>query len=260
MAPPGEPHDAEQPASMWQELNRPRSEPHRGSRPAATPPSPVVTAPPRIVGERTSADRIDPQLLLLIGAGLFVAVTFFALSGLGGSGNVDAPVTAPTPNGLAAVVDNGKSQNTTPTSAPGVATEPQATAPTTEPAPPMAMGLPASLLDSEQSQVYRLYRAALDREPDRDGFEFWSDQIREGVPLEQLANEFLASAEYQNQFVAGSEWDNRAEQLLTNAFGPAADQAELDVWRERFGGLDGPELLLAISEADETLVATGTLR
>lgn len=278
MAPPGEPHDAEQPTSMWQELNRPRSEPHRGSGPAAALHDPTAhdpTAPenPSFGQRNSTTDRIDPQHLLLVGAGLFVAVTLFALSGLGGSSSGDGqaltPAAASTPDVLAAVDDDDiATALPTPTPETTVATGEAVIAPTTEAvtptttqaAQPLAMGLPASLLDTEQSQVYRLYRTALDREPDRSGFEFWSDQVRDGVPLEQLANEFLASAEYQDQFAAGSEWDNRAERLLSNAFGAAADDVELDAWRARFAGLDGADLLLAISEADETLVATGTLR
>lgn len=196
--------------------------------------------------------QIDPQHLLVVGAALFVAVAFFALRGLGGpdiepdtqAATGDAIPTVTAPEQLAAVDETSSTM-----------------APTTSAVQePMAMGLPAGLLDSAQSQVFRLYRTALGREPDRSGFEFWSDQVRADVPLERLAQEFLASEEYQLQFGAGNSWDERAEQLLYNAFGTSADRAELDAWRGRFRGLDGAALLLAISEADETLVATGTLR
>ncbi len=121
------------------------------------------------------------------------------------------------------------------------------------------MGLPAALLDGPQSQVFRLYRTALGREPDRNGFAYWSDQVRLGVRIENLANEFIASEEFGVQFDDGAAREERLEQLLTNAFGPPADDFQLEDWLVRFRGLEGAELLLAISEADETLAATGTL-
>jgi hypothetical protein len=122
------------------------------------------------------------------------------------------------------------------------------------------MGLPAALLDGPQSQVFRLYQTALGRDPDREGFAYWSDQIRLGTPIENLANAFLASDEFALQFEAAATREQRIERLLTNAFGPPTDTAQLGQWVERFRGLQGAQLLVAISEADETLAATGTLR
>lgn len=200
--------------------------------------------------------KIDPQHLLLVGAALFAVVTFFALRGLGGSGATAVQATGPTvPVAVSAPERLASANPARPSSRPA----PSTTAPTTAAPQAMAMGLPAALLDSPQSQVFRLYRTALGREPDRNGFAFWSDQVRAGVPLERLAQEFLASEEYVGQFGDETGWDSRVEQLMTNAFGPPDDQAQLDAWRERFRGLDGAALLLAISEADETLAATGTL-
>lgn len=247
MASPREIDDDGQRPNMWEELNRPRDD-HRRQPPAPAPTPDAPIAEP--VGTETSTDtaprQIESQHLLLIGAVLFVGVAFFALRGLGSSGPATLALDEPSPTTIVG----------TPMTAPlSTAT------PTTSAAPEaMAMGLPASLLDSEQSQVFRLYRTALGREPDRSGFEFWSNQVRDGVPLEQLADGFLSSEEYQAQFTEGNEWENRVEQLLTNAFGPAADEAELESRRGQFVGLDGAALLLAISEADETLAATGTLR
>lgn len=234
---------------MWEELNRPRDD-HRRPPAAAPVPEPSVADPP---ATKTATDgsksRVESQHLLLVGAVLFAGVMFFALRGLGSSEPAALALDEPTATSTPAIIEE-----TTTTQAPIETTT------TTVAAQAMAMGLPASLLDSEQSQVFRLYRTALGREPDRDGFEFWSNQVREGVPLEQLAEGFLSSDEYQGQFTEGTQWENRVEQLLTNAFGPAADKAELDARRAPFVGLDGAALLVAISEADQTLAATGTLR
>lgn len=248
MATPRDTDDGGQRPNMWEELNRPREDHNRSHVDAPTSAAPA-TEP--ISTERPADEprgQVESQHLLLIGAVLFAGVMFFALRGLGRSEPaalaLDEPVSATTPASVA------EAATTVP--------PPEPT--TTVAAEPMAMGLPASLLDSEQSQVFRLYRTALGREPDRNGFVFWSDQVRAGVPLEQLAEGFLSSDEYLQQFTDGDDWDNRVEQLLTNAFGPAADKAELESRRSPFVGLDGAALLLAISEADETLAATGTLR
>lgn len=253
-----EPSDAEQRPNMWEELNRPRDD-HRRPAPVSPAPSIEFIDEPTGGGESRRAETkaslfsIDPQHLLVVGAALFIGIAFVAVSGLGSSSadeQADAtPTTVTTPDRLAAVDDE---PSPTPESTVTTSTAPVAEA--------MAMGLPAALLDSAQSQVFRLYRTALGREPDRSGFEFWSDQVRDGAPLDQLANEFLASAEFQEQFEADSQWDDRAERLLTNAFGAPSDPAVLDEWQARFAGLDGAQLLLAISESDETLAATGTLR
>ncbi len=136
----------------------------------------------------------------------------------------------------------------------------ESTTTTTTPAGPTAMGLPAALLDRPQSQVYRLYQTALGREPDRSGFQYWSDEVRAGTPLETLALQFVASDEFRGQFNEGATADERMERLLTNAFGPAEGANQMRAWLERYRGLEGAALLLSISEADETLAATGTLR
>lgn len=281
MAATGEPTGGEQRPNLWEELNRPRSQR------ASTPPPPVLDGavtpelvPGSTAGNEDSAPtagsddepnttapaaaaivmkRIDSQHLLLVGAAIFVVITFFALRGLG-----DAPseTNAEGDAGAAAVI-------TSPDVLPAIddtTTTPEASAPT--PVEPVAdpeheataMGLPAALLDGPQSQVFRLYQTALGREPDRTGFAYWSDQIRLGAPIDALADNFFDSDEFVLQFETAATDEQRMERLLTNAFGPPADEAQLGQWLERFRGLQGAQLLVAIAEAEETLAATGTLR
>lgn len=194
--------------------------------------------------------RVDSQHLLLVGGILFIVVTLVALRGLGGSAE-SSTTAAPTPSVAAAPERLPSLDQSTTVPAP-VASE------TTN--GPTAMGLPAELLDGPQSSVYRLYRTALGREPDRTGFQYWADQVRAGTPLERLAEEFLASEEFRLQFANATSADERTILLLRNAFGPADDDRQLKAWLGRYRGLEGAALLLAISEADETLAITGTLR
>lgn len=269
---------AEHASNLWEELNRPRAQ-HRHAPPPPTAADAVrnradasgidvvTTVRDVSVQVRDALARIDPQHVLLAAAGMFVVVAAFSLSRLGGSGSETAGEMPPAPGALAIVdvpSEIDPAAQRPPIAEPVVVPPPLPTTPAAptgaDPAPPMAMGLPAELLDGAQSKVYRLYRTALGREPDREGFAFWSDQVRAGVPLERLAREFLASEEYVSQFGGDTGWDARVEQLIANAFGPAASPAEADARRERFRGLDGEALLITISESDETLMATGTLR
>jgi hypothetical protein len=291
MADPGGHNSNDQRPNLWEELNRPRSSGSRIDTPPPPPPaptSPALPPPPPTIDDAIDAlredgaalsedgaalsedgaalsddtptapsnaavamKRVDSQHLLLVGGVLFIIVTIVALRGLGASSNG-----ATTPDEAARV-------SAAPEPLPSL-DEPTVTqlapAPPTTTAGPTAMGLPAQLLDGPQSSVYRLYRTALGREPDRTGFQYWADQVRAGTSLETLARQFVASEEFGSQFVEGASADERTALLLGNAFGPPADEGQLRTWLDRYRGVEGAALLLAISEADETVAYTGTLR
>lgn len=278
MAVSGGHNSNDQRPNLWEELNRPRTPGSRIDRPTPPPPtatSPALPPPPPTaddaidtVGEddatlhtddtpaapstaAVAMKRIDSQHLLLVGGVLFIVVTIVALRGLGGSsGSGTTPEEAVPLSAAPERLPSLDEQTSTP---------PAPASPTTT-AGPTAMGLPAQLLDGPQSSVYRLYRTALGREPDRTGFQYWADEVRNGTSLETLARQFVASEEFGVQFVEGSSADERTALLLGNAFGPTDDEGQLRAWLKRYRGLEGAALLLAISEADETLGYTGTLR
>lgn len=239
--------------NLWEELNRPRVDEPAPSTPTEPEISTLVEDEPTPVPPSPAAvvmKRIDSQYLLVVGGLLFVVVAVVALRGLGGSS--ESSTTADT-----------SSPSTVPERLPAIAestTIPPAPTSQPEESGPTAMGLPARLLDGPQSSVYRLYRTSLGRDPDRAGFQFWADQVRSGTPLERLAEEFLASDEFRLQFADTASADERTLLLIGNAFGPAEDDQQLKAWLGRYRDLQGAALLLAISEADETLAQTGTLR
>jgi serralysin len=63
---------------------------------------------------------------------------------------------------------------------------------------------PASLVDHSQAsdyeQAFRLYRAALDRDPDQGGLIFQARALESGLSLQQLAGNFIASPEFQQRY------------------------------------------------------------
>ncbi|MDR9440413.1 MAG: DUF4214 domain-containing protein [Halomonas sp.] len=74
-----------------------------------------------------------------------------------------------------------------------------------------------------------LYEAALDRQPDVLGLNYFVGDFRQGQSLHDVANTFYRSSEFRSQF---SEFDNESyiDQLYQNVLDRQADQAGLDYW------------------------------
>lgn len=50
-----------------------------------------------------------------------------------------------------------------------------------------------------EQTIQGFYRDLLGREPDSEGFRYWMNQYKAGVPLETIKDEFLSSPEYQSR-------------------------------------------------------------
>lgn len=104
--------------------------------------------------------------------------------------------------------------------------------------------------------VYRLYRAALDREPDLGGLQAWSHAVDHGLAVESVAAQFLTSAEFQATYGA---LDNRAfvALLYRNVLHREPDAAGLASW---VGSLDAgssrASILLGFAQSAEFKLAT----
>ena len=74
------------------------------------------------------------------------------------------------------------------------------------------------------AQVVRLYHAALDRDPEQQGLNFWIGQLREGHGLLDLAQSFLASPEFNSRY--GSLTDSQyVDRLYQNVLGREGEAA-----------------------------------
>ncbi|MCR9127423.1 MAG: DUF4214 domain-containing protein [Rhodobacteraceae bacterium] len=101
-------------------------------------------------------------------------------------------------------------------------------------------------------QLFRLYQAGFDRDPDLAGFEGWAGALGSGqAGLGEVATGFAGSAEFAATNDAGSDADF-VQGLYQNVLGRAADSAGLNGWLEAMqGGAGRDDVLLGFSESQE---------
>ncbi len=110
----------------------------------------------------------------------------------------------------------------------------------------------------EEGQVVRLYRSALGRHPDPDGYRYWVTSRIEGLPLAAVADSFLAGREFERRFGGGSD-AIFVERVYRNVLGRLGDPDGAAYWGGQLGaGLSRPQLVLAFSESIELQRRTGT--
>lgn len=79
--------------------------------------------------------------------------------------------------------------------------------------------------------VYRLYQATLDRNPDQNGFMAWTDRLGSGMSLEAVATGFVRSPEFQNTYGALGNGDF-VELLYHNVLGRPSNPAGKMRWEQ----------------------------
>ncbi len=110
----------------------------------------------------------------------------------------------------------------------------------------------------EEGEIVRLYRSALGRPPDGDGYRYWVIRRIEGVPLAVVADSFLVGREYGRRFGSGGDADF-VDRVYANVLGRPGDPAGVAYWRgELARGLDRAHLVLLFSESTELRRRTGT--
>ncbi|KIT15621.1 DUF4214 domain-containing protein [Jannaschia aquimarina] len=99
--------------------------------------------------------------------------------------------------------------------------------------------------------VYRMYRATFDRDPDAAGFAAWSERLLLGLSDAELAEAFIGAPEF--RAVYGSLGDQAfIEQLYLNVLGRAADETGLANWVARLqSGMDRADVLVGFSNSPE---------
>lgn len=108
-------------------------------------------------------------------------------------------------------------------------------------------------IDGNAGQAYRLYQAAFSRTPDEPGLGYWIGQIDAGMTLQQAANSFIISAEFQSLY--GTNLTDRAfvEKVYQNVLGRDYDQAGFNYWLDELerGVITRDGLLASFSESAE---------
>ena len=112
-------------------------------------------------------------------------------------------------------------------------------------------------VEGNAGQAYRLYKAAFDRTPDKEGLGFWISVLDKGASLESVAAGFVASQEFQT--INGTHPTNLqlVSSLYQHVLGRAPDQAGLDFWTAQLDNNSLPvnNLLVSFSESNENKIA-----
>lgn len=83
--------------------------------------------------------------------------------------------------------------------------------------------------DLASANVARLYYAVLGRSPDAAGLNYWSNQLRHGAPIQDVAETFFSAVESMDRTVRLTN-DEYINMVYQNALGRNAEQAGLDFW------------------------------
>ena len=110
-------------------------------------------------------------------------------------------------------------------------------------------------------QIYRLYKAAFARVPDLGGLGGWIAGMDNGLTLQQVANSFLASTEFQSLYGANSSNGQFVTALYLNVMGRAPDAGGYGYWVNQLASnlQTRAQVLVAFSESGENRNATASL-
>ncbi|MGR3322646.1 MAG: DUF4214 domain-containing protein [Pseudooceanicola sp.] len=111
------------------------------------------------------------------------------------------------------------------------------------------------LVDPVFAQLYRLYNAALGRDPDPDGHRAWMNRLTDEnseSTLKNVATNFVNSAEFRNIYGDPSNGDF-VHLLYNNVLGRHADETGFAIWKKQLdtGAMTRAELVLRFSESVE---------
>src|SRR3712207_371851 len=111
---------------------------------------------------------------------------------------------------------------------------------------------------SPAAQVTRLYDTVFDRAPDDVGLTFWTNALRSGVGLDDLAEIFVQTPEFRDRY---GDTDNTefVTLLYQNTLNREPDAAGQAYWTNALttGTLDRDDLVLAFSESAEHVAIVG---
>lgn len=111
-------------------------------------------------------------------------------------------------------------------------------------------------VDGIAGQAYRLYQAAFNRAPDQSGLGFWIGKMDGGTSLNDVANEFIKSAEFSIRYGASPQDTAFVQTLYQNVLHRSPDTAGFDFWAHALqSGASRSEVLIQFSESPENKAA-----
>lgn len=111
---------------------------------------------------------------------------------------------------------------------------------------------------SPAAQVTRLYDTVFDRAPDDAGLTFWTNALRAGAGLDDVAELFVASPEFRDRYGDLSTGDF-VNLLYRNVLDREADPEGQAFWTTNLqsGRVDRDDVVLAFSESPEHVAKVG---
>jgi hypothetical protein len=110
-------------------------------------------------------------------------------------------------------------------------------------------------------EVYRLYQAAFARTPDMPGVKYHlNDMEANGLPLWQIASNFLASPEFATQYGQNPTDTQYINALYHNVLNRTPGQSEVDWYQNQFNtkAMDHQAALIGFSESPENVALVGS--
>jgi len=102
--------------------------------------------------------------------------------------------------------------------------------------------------------LFRLYQAALGRDPDPAGMAWWTAQMAQGASPDDVAGAMVGSAEFQSRFpTAAQDATSFVTQLYSNVLHRVPDQTGLSYWVAQLdsGQQDQAQVVVGFAESDE---------
>lgn len=93
-------------------------------------------------------------------------------------------------------------------------------------------------IDGEAAEAYRLYQAAFDRTPDKEGLGYWIVAMDDGMTLQGVASSFIASQEFENMYGANSTDEVFTTLLYNNILNRNPDAEGMTYWLDELGQHD----------------------
>lgn len=106
--------------------------------------------------------------------------------------------------------------------------------------------------NTSAEEIARLYLAAFNRIPDKDGLTFWLTVHRNGASDAQIADIFTRSPEFETKYGASVGTDAFIELLYNNVLGRGSDQSGKQYWTKLIdAGMTRGEVLNSFAQSNE---------
>lgn len=110
-------------------------------------------------------------------------------------------------------------------------------------------------IDGIAGKAYRIYQAAFDRTPDKEGLGYWISEMDKGMSLEGVSNSFIHSQEFQGLYGTNPTNEAFVTLLYNNVLNRNPDAEGMAYWLNEFntGIIDKVGALASFSESSENI-------